>query len=98
MKYVLDDVLRNSWAGLSVAIVSVPLSISLALVSQATPVMGILTAIWGGLFGAAVGGSVYNIQGPTGAMSSLLTMYSVSLGMDVLPWLAVGAGVCSFIA
>jgi len=76
----------------------VPLSISLALVSQATPVMGILTAIWGGLFGAAVGGSVYNIQGPTGAMSSLLTMYSVSLGMDVLPWLAVGAGVCSFIA
>jgi MFS superfamily sulfate permease-like transporter len=54
---------ENFRPALTVAIVSVPLSISLALASQASPLMGILTAIYGGLFGAAIGGSPFNVQG-----------------------------------
>eukprot|EP00729_Bicosta_minor_P002114 gene2114-31810_t len=89
---------ENIRAAATVAIVSVPLSISLALASQASPLMGIITAIYGGFFGAALGGSPYNVQGPTGALSALLAMYSVSLGMKVLPWLAIGAGLLSLLA
>ena len=37
---VFRDVVDNSWAGISVAIVSVPLSISLALVSQVCALCG----------------------------------------------------------
>ena len=55
--------------------------------------MGTTTAIYGGLFGALVGGSSYNIQGPTGALSPILAWYSVSYGQAILPWLAIGAGV-----
>ena len=39
--------------------------------------MGTATAIYGGLFGALVGGSSYNIQGPTGALSPILAWYPV---------------------
>ncbi len=34
--------------------------------------MGILTAFWAGLVAAVVGGSHYNIVGPTGALSGIL--------------------------
>lgn len=45
--------------------------------------MGTATAIYGGLFGALVGGSSYNIQGPTGALSPILAWYSVSYGQQM---------------
>eukprot|EP00040_Diaphanoeca_grandis_P007680 m.41855 g.41855 ORF g.41855 m.41855 type:complete len:530 (+) comp18934_c0_seq1:190-1779(+) len=95
---VLHLTLSNFNPGATVAFVSVPLSISLAVASAATPGMGTTTAIVGGLFGAMLGGSNYNIQGPTGALSPILAWYSVSYGQEVLPWLAIGAGIFSFIA
>jgi len=63
-----------------------PASVSIlgaAVVAQATPGMGTTTAIYGGLFGALVGGSSYNIQGPTGALSPILAWYSVSYGQQM---------------
>lgn len=52
---------------MTVALVSLPLSISLAIAADATPVQGIITACWAGLISAIAGGSHYNIVGPTGA-------------------------------
>lgn len=76
------------------------LSVLMKLVcwTKASPLMGLQTTIWGGLFGAVPGGSVYNVYGPTGALSSLLTMYAVSMGIGILPWLAIGSGLTSFLA
>ncbi len=51
---------------MTVALVSLPLSISLAIAADATPVQGIITACWAGLISAIFGGSHYNVVGPTG--------------------------------
>ncbi len=56
----------NLKSGITVALVSLPLSISLAIAADATPVQGIITACWAGLVSAIAGGSHYNIVGPTG--------------------------------
>ncbi len=62
----LRELLSNSRSGLTVALVSLPLSISLAIAADCTPVQGIITAAWAGLVSALTGGSHYNIVGPTG--------------------------------
>jgi len=91
----LRECLANLKSGVTVALVSLPLSISLALASNATPVQGVITAVWAGLVSALFGGSHYNIVGPTGALSGVLNYYSVKFGPAVLPLLAVAAGLLS---
>lgn len=91
--------LAANWqSGVTVSLVSIPLSVSLAVASQATPVMGIITAIWAGLMAAIFGGSNYNIVGPTGALSGLLAAYALTHGMQMLPMLAIVTGVFVLIA
>jgi SulP family sulfate permease len=84
--------LHNWKSGLTVSLVSIPLSISLAVASQATPVAGIITAIWAGLFAALFGGSHFNIVGPTGALSGILAAYAIVHGAGALPMLALMTG------
>jgi SulP family sulfate permease len=54
-------------AGLTVAIVALPLAMALAIASGTTPDKGLVTAVVGGIFGSALGGARFNISGPTGA-------------------------------
>jgi SulP family sulfate permease len=54
-------------AGLTVAIVALPLAMALAIASGATPDVGLVTAVVGGFLGSALGGARFNISGPTGA-------------------------------
>lgn len=91
--------LRENWrSGITVGLVSIPLSVSLAVASQATPTMGIITAIWAGLFAALFGGSKFNIVGPTGALSGLLAAYAFTHGAAALPMLALVVGALVLIA
>lgn len=84
---------KDNWkSGLTVALVSIPLSISLAVAANATPLMGIITAVWAGLLAAFFGGSNFNIVGPTGALSGVLASYAILHGAESLPILAVTAG------
>ncbi len=86
--------IQSNWrAGLTVSLVSLPLSISLAVAANATPLMGVITAIWAGLFAALIGGSHYNVVGPTGALSGILAMYAIMHGVGILPVLAVLTGI-----
>ncbi len=90
--------LKQNWkSGLSVSLVSIPLSISLAIAGGATPIMGIITAIWAGLIAAWVGGSQYNIVGPTAALSGILALYAAQYGMGVLPILAILTGIVTLV-
>ncbi|MBP6945534.1 SulP family inorganic anion transporter [Patescibacteria group bacterium] len=95
---VKGRIAANWQSGVTVSLVSIPLSVSLAVASQATPVMGIITAIWAGLMAAIFGGSHYNIVGPTGALSGLLAAYALTHGMQMLPMLAIVTGVFVLIA
>jgi SulP family sulfate permease len=61
------DLRADMLAGLTVAIVALPLAMALAIASGTTPDKGLVTAVVGGIFGSALGGTRFNISGPTGA-------------------------------
>lgn len=97
MSSLLHTFSQNWRAGLTVALVSIPLSVSLAIASHATPVAGIITAIWAGLSTSLVGSSNYDVVGPTGALSGLIASCSMSHGCGSLPTLALVSGLIIFI-
>lgn len=85
---------KQNWkSGLTVAFITIPLSLALAIASGATPVQGIITALWAGLIGAFLGGSQFNIIGPTGALSGILISFAIIHGASSLPVIAILAGV-----
>jgi sulfate permease, SulP family len=59
-------------AGLTVAVVALPLSMAIAIASGATPQAGLYTAIIGGFIISALGGSRFQIGGPAGAFIVLV--------------------------
>lgn len=65
--YGVADLRADVIAGLTVAVVALPLAMALAIASGTTPDRGLVTAVVGGLFGSAFGGARFNISGPTGA-------------------------------
>jgi SulP family sulfate permease len=89
---------NNLQSGVTVALISIPLSVSLAVASNASPTVGILTAVWAGLMAALFGGSHYNIVGPTGALSGIIATFVLTQGGALLPSLAVMTGVIVFVA
>src|SRR3989344_6505776 len=85
--------LKSNWkSGLTVSLVSIPLSISLAVAAGATPTQGIITSIWVGIVAGVIGGSNYNILGPTGALSGVLATFVFINGASALPLLTVIVG------
>lgn len=62
-------------AGITVALVALPLSIAIAIASGADPRAGLVTAIVGGFLISLLGGSRVQIGGPTGAF--IVVVYSV---------------------
>lgn len=94
----VSRVLQNWKAGLTVALISIPLSLSLAVASGATPEKGLITAVWASGIAALFGGSHYNIIGPAGALTGLLSAYAISFGAASLPVIAVLAGIFILIA
>ncbi len=65
--YAFADFHRDLVAGLTVAIVALPLSMALAIASGTTPDKGLVTAVIAGFLISALGGSRFQIGGPTGA-------------------------------
>ncbi|EKE07335.1 MAG: hypothetical protein ACD_18C00118G0004 [uncultured bacterium] len=94
----LQNIKKNLKSGLTVSLISIPLSISLAVASGATPIIGIITAIWAGIIAAIFGGSNFNIIGPTGALSGIVATYVVLHGLDHLPMLTIITGIIIIIA
>ncbi len=71
--YSFEFFRKDIFSGLTVAIVAIPLSIAFAIASGATPIVGIFTAIIGGLITSTFGGSKYNISGPAGAFVGIIS-------------------------
>ena len=80
-------------AGVTVAMVALPLSIAIAIASGASPAAGLVTAVIGGLIVSALGGSRVQIGGPTGAF--IVVVYGViqQFGLDGLLLATLMAGV-----
>ncbi len=80
--YGLDHLRSDAIAGLTVAIVALPLSMAIAIASGASPAQGLYTAIVGGFFVSALGGSRFQIGGPAGAFIVLVAATAAQHGMD----------------
>ncbi|MBI0019746.1 SulP family inorganic anion transporter [Bartonella sp. W8097] len=91
--YHLADFRADVIAGLTVAIVALPLSIAIAIASGASPVQGLYTSIVGGFFIALLGGSRFQIGGPAGAFIIVVSTTVAEHGMDGLLLATVMSGI-----
>ena len=82
--YSLTDFRHDTLAGLTVAVVALPLSLALAIASGTTPDKGLTTAIVAGLLISAFGGSRVQIGGPTGAFVVVVFNVIAQHGYDGL--------------
>lgn len=88
----------DALAGISVALVALPLCIAIAIASGSTPFVGLVTAIIGGFVISATSGSRVQIGGPTGAF--IVVVYGViqDHGMDGLIVATIMAGLILIVA
>ncbi|MGE3146764.1 MAG: SulP family inorganic anion transporter [Pseudorhodoplanes sp.] len=70
--YDFDAFRQDAVAGLTVAIVALPLSMAIAIASGVTPERGLFTAIVAGFIISMLGGSRFQIGGPAGAFIVLM--------------------------
>lgn len=84
---------RDLLAGLVVGVVALPLSIALAIASGAPPAAGLITAIVGGALVSSLGGSRFQIGGPTGAFIVLVFQIIHDHGIEGLAVATLMAGV-----
>ncbi len=86
------------FAGVTVAMVALPLSLAIAIASGASPATGLVTAIVAGFLISLLGGSCVQIGGPTGAF--IVVVYGVIAhhGYDGLVLATLMAGVILLVA
>src|SRR4051795_1581433 len=90
--YGLADLRADALAGLTVAIVALPLSMAIAIASGVTPDRGLYTAIVAGFIISALGGSRFQVGGPAGAFIVLVAATVDRHGYDGLALATMIAG------
>lgn len=91
--YGWKDLRADAIAGLTVAIVALPLSMAIAVASGVGPERGLYTAIIGGFLVSLLGGSRFQIGGPAGAFIVLVALIVERQGYDGLVLATLIAGV-----
>lgn len=91
--YGLAALRRDATAGLTVAILALPLSMAIAVASGVTPAQGLITAIVGGFLVSALGGSRVQIGGPAGAFIVLVSATVARHGVEGLALTVLMSGV-----
>ena len=80
--YSLDAFGRDALAGLTVAILAMPLSMAIAIGTGTTPDRGLITSVVAGFFISAFGGSRYQVGGPAAAFivinAAVITKFGLS--------------------
>jgi SulP family sulfate permease len=109
--YKKSNIVNDLLAGLMVAIIALPLSIALGIQSVPESVstngiqFGIITAIVAGFFISALGGSRFQIGGPTAAFVVILYSYLANPDIGILGLALAGImagvililiGICNF--
>jgi SulP family sulfate permease len=91
--YGLAQLRADAIAGLTVAIVALPLSMAIAIASGVSPDRGLYTAIVGGFLVSLLGGSRFQIGGPAGAFIVLVASTVALHGIDGLILATMMSGV-----
>ena len=95
--------LPRSWhgdllAGVTVAVVALPLALAFGVTSGLGAEAGIATAIVAGIVAGLFGGSHVQVSGPTGAMTVVLVPVVAAVGPDGVLVVALGAGLLLVLA
>jgi sulfate permease, SulP family len=96
--YDMGQARADVLAGITVAMVAIPLSLAIAIASGATPAQGLVTAIVAGFLISALGGSRVQIGGPTGAFIVVVAGVITVHGYDGLVAATFMAGVILVLA
>ncbi|HEY0598779.1 SulP family inorganic anion transporter [Brevundimonas sp.] len=96
--YGIGDLRADGIAGLTVAVVALPLAMALAIASGATPEAGLVTAVVAGFLISALGGSRFQIGGPTGAFVVIVYGVISKHGYDGLLMATLMAGAILVVA
>jgi SulP family sulfate permease len=96
--YGAAELRTDAIAGLTVAIVALPLAMALGIASAASPREGLVTAIIAGFLISALGGSRVQIGGPTGAFVVIVAGVIAAHGFDGLILATLMAGVILVVA
>jgi SulP family sulfate permease len=90
--YGVGGLRADAIAGLTVAIVALPLSMAIAIGAGISPERGLYTAIVGGFLISLLGGSRFQIGGPAAAFISLVALVVARHGYDGLVLATMIAG------
>lgn len=90
--YTGADLGKDLASGLTVGVVALPLAMAFAIGAGATPAQGLYTAIVAGFLIALLGGSKYQVSGPTGAFVVIIADVILRQGMDGLLLATIVAG------
>ena len=95
--------LRSHWrkdlvAGLTVAVVALPLALGFGISSGMSAEAGLITAIIAGLVAAVFGGSSVQVSGPTGAMAVVLLPIVAQQGLGAVATVGIVAGLLVVLA
>ena len=96
--YSSSDLRSDAIAGLTVAVVALPLSMALAIASGASPDKGLITAVIAGFMISLIGGSRVQIGGPTGAFVVVVFNVIAQHGYDGLVLATLMAGIILIVA
>ncbi len=93
-----ETIPKDIWAGLTVALVALPLNLALAIAAGVEPGVGVTTGIIAGIIGALFGGQRVAITGPAAAMAVVLIELARNYGIDAIWLVCLIAGVFQLLA
>lgn len=82
--YQLGDLRKDLVAGITVGVIAIPLGMAFAIASGVKPEYGLYTTIVAGIVIALLGGSRFQIGGPTGAFIPILLGIVIQYGYENL--------------
>ncbi len=91
-------VVKDVWAGTTVALLALPLNLALAIAAGVEPNVGITTGIVAGIIGALLGGQRLAVTGPAAAMAVVLVELSQTYGIGAIWLVCMIAGLLQLLA
>lgn len=91
--YTMSSLRGDISAGLTVGIIAIPLAMALAIAVGAPPQHGLYTVLVGGFLIALLGGSRFNVSGPTAAFVVILLPITQQFGVGGLLLCSALAGI-----
>lgn len=86
------------WAGITVALVALPLNLALAIAAGVDPGVGITTGVIAGIIGSLLGGQRFAVTGPAAAMAVVLIEIGQTYGIQGIWMVGIIAGLLQIVA